>query len=192
MSIVFILASVCLIAFLILATFDGVYLHLWRFELFSRKESRFEHLIHTIRAILFPIILVLLFINTDQTSFSIGLTLVVVDLIVLGLDAYSEEDSRKFMGGLPKWEYILHLFANSLHFATFLLIIATRLRIGEFGIKYSTTFESNQYFEISQRLAQLVIPGAVLLGLLHLVLNFELGTIVWNSFIKKKAAEKNS
>ncbi len=190
MDILFILASFCLFVFMILATYDGVYLHLWRFELFSRKESRFEHLTHTIRAILFPVILVLLFINTDKSSFIIGIILVIIDLIVLGLDAYSEENSRAFMGGLPKWEYILHLFANSLHFATFLLIIATRLSIGEFGMNYSTTFESNQYLEMTQHLAQIVIPGAILLGLLHLILNFEFGSKLWRGVVKKPAKHK--
>ncbi len=102
MEILFLLSMICLIAFMILATYDGAYLHLWKYELFNRSESLFEHKTHTVRAIFFPIIVWLLFIETNIIGFWIGLTVVVLDLIVLGIDAYSEKESREFMNGLPK------------------------------------------------------------------------------------------
>lgn len=190
MGILFILSSLFLVVFSILAIYDGIYLHLWKFELFNRKESQFEHLTHTIRALLFPLIVFLLFVNTDQVSFSLGVALVFVDLLILGLDAFSEDESRAFMGGLPKWEYIIHLFANSFHFATFLLIIVTRLHIGEFGVSYSTTFLTSPYLGVVQDLAQLMIPGAILMGLLHLILNFEVGSRWWYKIFKKSLNHK--
>ena len=115
METLFILSIIFLIAFMLLATYDGAYLHLWKYELFNREESSFEHKTHTIRAILFPLIVWLLFINIDVVSFKIGVSLVVLDLVVLGVDAYSEKESRSFMNGLPTWEYILHLFEQLHH-----------------------------------------------------------------------------
>lgn len=181
MEIVFLLSMICLIAFLILATYDGAYLHLWKYELFNRNESLFEHKTHTIRAIIFPIIVWLLFVETSIIGFWIGLTLVAVDLIVLGIDAYSEKESREFMNGLPRWEYILHLFANSFHFSAIVLIIATRLKIKEFGIIYSTEFLSSTSFETLKLLAIYILPGAIILGIIHLLLTLHIGKQLWNS-----------
>ena len=181
MEILFLLSVICLIAFMILATYDGAYLHLWKYELFNRDESLFEHKTHTIRAILFPLIVWLLFIKASFIGFLIGLTLVILDLIVLGIDAYSEKESRKFMNGLPKWEYIIHLFANSLHFASIILIIATRINIAESEIIYSTEFISNIYFETVQVIAINTLPGAIILGIIHILLTLNIGRKLWNS-----------
>ncbi len=179
MEILFLLSMICLTAFMILATYDGAYLHLWKYELFNREESLFEHKTHTIRAILFPIIVWLLFINANSIGFYIGLILVVFDLIVLAMDAYSEKESRRFMNGLPQWEYILHLFANSFHFAAIVLLIATRIKIGKEGIIYSTEFLSTTSFEIVQLIAAYILPGAILLGIVHLLLTFDFGKQLW-------------
>lgn len=180
MEILFLLSMICLIAFMILATYDGAYLHLWKYELFNRNESLFEHKTHTIRAILFPLIVWLLFVETNIVGFWVGLTLVVVDLIVLGIDAYSEKESREFMNGLPKWEYILHLFANSFHFSAIVLIITTRIEIGEYGIIYSTEFLSSGSFETVQLIAVNILPGAIILGIVHLLLISNYGKQIWN------------
>ena len=72
MEILFLLSMICLIVFMILATYDGAYLHLWKYELFNQKGSQFEHETHTIRALLFPIIVWLLFIETTLIGFWIG------------------------------------------------------------------------------------------------------------------------
>lgn len=180
MEILFLLSMICLIVFMILATYDGAYLHLWKYELFNQKESQFEHETHTIRALLFPIIVWLLFIETTLIGFWIGLTLVTLDLIVLGIDAYSEKESREFMGGLPKGEYILHLFTNSFHFASIVLIISTRIDIGEFGVLYSTKFLLSTSYETVQLIAINILPGAIILGLVHLFLTLDFGKKLWN------------
>jgi hypothetical protein len=44
-----------------LAALDGLYLHLWKYQLHVRPESAAEHRLHTTRAVLFVPILVLLF-----------------------------------------------------------------------------------------------------------------------------------
>jgi len=165
---------------MLLATYDGVYLHLWKYELFNREESLFEHKVHTIRAILFPLIVYLLFMNTGPIAFWIGLALVTLDLVVLGIDAYVEDESRSFMNGLPKWEYILHLFSNSFHFAAIVLLIATRINIGESGIAYSSEFLSVSVFETVQFVAKNILPGAIVLAFLHVILSFDFGRQLYN------------
>lgn len=166
---------------MLLATYDGAYLHLWKFELFNKEESTFEHHTHTARALLFPAIVYLLFVDTSFVGFWLGLALVLIDLIVLGLDAYSEKESRSFMNGLPQWEYILHLFANSFHFAAIVLIIAARTSITNDGIMYSTEFMLHSSFKTVQFIATNIIPGSIILGLLHLLLSSEFGRRLYNT-----------
>ena len=181
MEILFFLSMLCIIGFMILATYDGAYLHLWKFELFNRKKSALEHKTHTIRALLFPLIVYYLFIETSIISFWIGLALVMIDIIVLGIDAYSEKESRSFMNGLPRWEYIVHLFANSLHFAAIILIIATRITITAEGIHFSTEFMLHSSYETVQFIAVNILPGSIILGLIHLLLTFDFGKQIWNT-----------
>jgi len=182
MEILFYLSSAFLILFMLLATYDGLYLHIWKYELFNKKESEFEHKTHTIRAILFPLIIWFLFINTQNPlSFYLGLCLVLLDLITLGLDAYSEDDSRKFMNGLPKWEYIIHLFSNSFHFASIALIISARLTIND-GILSLTTYLPQSFGkDMMLIIAVNIIPGSILLALIHVILIFPKGKFIWNT-----------
>ncbi len=181
MEILFYFSATFLVLFMLLATYDGFYLHIWKYELFNKKESAFEHKTHTIRAILFPLIIWFLFIDTENSlSFYFGLSLVLLDLITLGLDAYSEEDSRKFMNGLPKWEYIIHLFTNSFHFAAIVIIIITRITIND-GVLGLTTYLPNNFGrDVLQLIAVNIIPGSILLALIHLILIFPKGKYLWN------------
>lgn len=182
MEILFYLSSAFLILFMLLATYDGFYLHLWKYELFNRKESYYEHKTHTIRAVLFPLIIWFLFIDTDNPlSFYIGLGLVLLDIITLGLDAYAEDDSRKFMNGLPKWEYIIHLFSNSFHFAAIALIIATRITIVEGNLGIITYIVDSLGKDMMQFIAINIIPGGIILALIHVALIFPEGKAIWNA-----------
>ncbi len=191
MSILFILASTSLILFMILATYDGLYLHLYRYQLFSRIESFKEHITHTIRASLFPLILLLLVLIPSKTNFYLAIALIILDLVVLGLDAFMEEESRAFMGGLPKWEYIIHLFANGFHFTSFVLIVATRLTIVDHEIKYSYDYMNFPLFELSQTIAEMIVPGAIALAVLHTVLCTSIGKRWWKLIFKKQGRALN-
>lgn len=179
MEIVYYLCAFCLISFIVLAIYDGIYLHLWKYELHGKDESRFEHLTHTIRAILFPLILIFLFICSNTFCFFIGIFLFLVDLIVLGIDAYSEKDSRQFMGGLPRCEYIIHLFANSFHFASIVLFISTRLKIEAFQILIVNDYAELWSAHFVYLIALNLIPGAVLLAIIHLILMTKNGAEFW-------------
>ena len=134
MEVAFIISSVLIVLFALLALYDGFYLHILKYKLHTNPESKNEHLTHTVRAILFPCILYFLFLNQDSDiSFYIGMFIVVVDSIVLGTDAFLEENSRQFMGGLPRWEYILHLFVNGFHFSSIAVFLSVKLKLGKWN-----------------------------------------------------------
>lgn len=68
MEFAFLISSILLISYSLLAVFDGVFLHLYKYRLYQHEESRFEHLTHTIRAVLFTCILISLFINIGNNN----------------------------------------------------------------------------------------------------------------------------
>jgi len=186
MEVLFYLATASLILFMVLATYDGFYLHIFKYSLFNRDESIFEHKTHTIRAVLFPLIVWFLFVNeTSLTGFLIGIALVILDLIVLGIDAYSEKESRRFMGGLPKWEYIIHLFSNAFHFAAIILVLGLKLEITGSSIVLVSNIPASTAYEIFTFVSINVIPGAIILALLHFVLMLEKPRSIWNLYRTK-------
>ncbi len=183
MDILFYLATASLVLFMVLATYDGFYLHIWKYRLFDRQESLFEHKTHTVRAILFPLIVWLLFVN--ETSFSLfltGIALVVLDIIVLGIDAYHENESRSFMGGLPKWEYIVHLFSNAFHFSAIILVLALRFDISDGALLFVDILTTSAAHDLFQWVAINVIPGAIILALLHFVLMLKKPRNLWMNY----------
>jgi hypothetical protein len=182
MAMSFIILSILLLSFAILAVYDGFYLHIFKYQLHNHAESRFEHITHTIRAIFFPAILIFLFIKQDcNTSFFIAIALVFLDIIVLGMDAFSETDSRKFMGGLPRWEYILHLFVNGFHFATIALFLAIKIKIEGNESSLIQNFEGVKHHDIFLFIAQNLLPGAILIAILHIITLFPSTKIYWNN-----------
>lgn len=186
MDILFYLATACLVLFMILATYDGFYLHIFKYKLFDREESLFEHKTHTARAVLFPLIVWLLLINeTNFILFLAGIAFVVIDLIVLGIDAYYEQESRSFMGGLPKWEYIIHLFANAFHFSAIVIALAIRLEISDNSILFVDTVVASTAHDVFQIVAVNLIPGAVILALLHFILMMKRPKTIWTHYRTK-------
>lgn len=185
MGILYYLITICVIFFMLIAMYDGIYLHIWKYQLHTREESYFEHKTHTVRAILFPLIVWFLFIQSDFYSFWIGIALVVLDLITLGIDAFSEQDSRKNVGGLPRWEYIVHLFANGFHFAAIILVLATKLSITETGLEFKTILTESYAKEVYDFVAVQAIPEAILMAALHLFLVLPEGKTFWSKHRNK-------
>lgn len=186
MDILFYIATICLILFMILATYDGFYLHIFKYGLFNREESLFEHKTHTVRAVLFPLIIWFLFINeTSFFGFLIGVSLVVLDLIVLGIDAYSEKESRRFMGGLPRWEYIVHLFSNAFHFSAIVLVLALKIDMTTNGLIFIDKFAVTPAKELFDFISVNVVPGGIILATLHFLLILDRPKNIWNSYRAK-------
>lgn len=173
MEIAFIISTALLIAYSVLAFYDGVFLHLYKYRLYSHKESKFEHLTHTVRAILFTGVLIVLFINLEDNSlFFWGVALVVADIITLLIDAYVENDSRKFMGGLPRWEYIIHLLVNGFHFASIAVFMVIKIKLDNNGVTLVNDFQQVQSFHTFRAIALNLLPGAILISLLHILVYF--------------------
>lgn len=186
MDILFYLATASLLLFMLLATYDGFYLHIWKYRLFDRKESFFEHKTHTIRAILFPAIVWLLFIEkTSFLAFILGCIFVALDLVVLAVDAYHEKESRSFMGGLPTWEYIVHLFANAFHFAAIILVLALKLDITNGSLFFIDHFTPTAAYSLFQFVSVNVIPGAIVLAVLHFILMLKKPKNIWLNYRSK-------
>ncbi len=182
----FLISTILLSAFALLAIFDGFYFHIFKYQLFNQKESRFEHLTHTIGAILFPLIVYFLFIVQNcQTCFYLGSLMVVLDILVLGIDAFVEKDSRKFMGGLPRWEYILHLFANGFHFASIAVFLALKLTLTENGIEIVEDLSTFKNFDMFQFLAVNLLPGAVIFAFVHVFTSIDATIVYWNKLRNK-------
>lgn len=186
MDILFYLATASLVLFMLLATYDGFYLHIWKYRLFDRKESLFEHKTHTVRAILFPLIVWLLFIEqTSFWAFIVGITFVVIDIVVLAIDAYHEKESRSFMGGLPTWEYIVHLFANAFHFTAIILVVALKLDVTKGSLIFIDHFTPTAAYRLFQFVGVNLIPGAIVLAALHFILMLKKPKNIWLNYRSK-------
>lgn len=120
-------STVLLIGFVVLSTFDGVYLHLWRYRLWARDASRREHWLHTARALLFAPTVVLVFAApTAGLMLWAGVSLLVIDQVFELLDVAEERRSRAGMGGLPSGEYLVHAVLVTMRAAAVALALAAR------------------------------------------------------------------
>jgi hypothetical protein len=127
MSHTVIVAAICLNLAILLGSVDGVYFHLWKYRLFKWKESRFEHLLHTVRAFLFiPIAWLLFGQNYGGWLLWVGIMLASADAIVELLDILIERRSRVKLGGLSPAEYAIHVNATGLRFAALALIFVAK------------------------------------------------------------------
>lgn len=180
-----VILSVLLVLFALLGLYDGFYLHIFKYQLFNYKESRFEHITHTIRAVLFPAMLYFLYLAEGTMGFYTGLTLVMADIIVLGIDAFVERDSRAFMGGLPRWEYIIHLFVNGFHFAAIAIYLVLRLDIRNGQIISEREIEMLQNFAVFKMVVINLIPGGILMAILHLLVAIPKTAVFWNGLRAK-------
>jgi hypothetical protein len=176
------LLAACLTLFGILGVIDGFYLHIWRFRLYEHADSHFEHFTHTLRAVLFPAIVFCLFIQPNVPGiYQLGLLLVGADLAVLTVDAYVEKDSRAFMGGLPRWEYILHLFVNAFHFGAVLLFLGLKFSVEPHGLVTRIIDFGSPAGQLVHWLAINLLPGAVLIAALHLLVLLPNGRRWWEA-----------
>lgn len=110
-------AAFCLVLFSAIAGVDGLYFHLYRYRLYRRPQSRYEHRLHTINAVLFVPLTVLLFCLAPRGLFLwLGLLLFLASLGVEILDVLCEPASRRDLGGLLASEYLMHFLMSGLRF----------------------------------------------------------------------------
>ena len=124
----YITASILLIMWSLLGSFDSTYYHDKKHSLHLHNESIREHLYHTIRAICYPIIVFSLFYkNIIGIIFVVGVLAMIIDTIFFILDAFEEKNSRNKWGGLSHGESITHLFSNTVHYCAITTILLSKI-----------------------------------------------------------------
>lgn len=160
--------SVFLVLFLLVATIDGLYFHLWKYRLFARTESLYEHKLHTIRAFLFiPIVFFLFYADFGGITLWAGIAFILLDLIVEMLDVFTENDSRTSLGGLTSLEYAAHVAATTFRVAAISFILAAKPAS---AWSLSSPLIIGEYNSLIQMNAANTMIGNLLVGILHLLL----------------------
>ena len=156
---------VLLLLFLGVGAIDGIYFHLNRYKLFAHSESRFEHFLHSIRALLLVGIVLLLYVLPGQGwQLYLALILVGIDLIVMAIDVWIEYQSRSNLGGLSREEYTVHVLANTLHMMALTLAFASRpLHYWQLDYSGALSFSPPQIIKTVSTI--LLIPMAI--GVIH-------------------------
>lgn len=155
-----------LVVFAVLSLLDGVYLHLIVYKLPENPESKFEHLTHTLRAILFlPIILTIFYWNLSGPMLLIATGIIIADLIIEAFDVISERKSRKNIGGLSDGEYLLHVTLTTTRVAAITLFLASKPKDAWFA-----SLSLAAYPEVVRTVVWNLIPGAILITILHIAL----------------------
>ncbi len=110
-------AVCCLWLFTAIAGVDGLYFHLYRFKLYARPQSIYEHKLHTINAVLFvPQVILLFLVQGGGLWLWLLLGLFLTTVAVEVTDVLCEEDSRRDIGGLSSVEYLMHFLMAGLRF----------------------------------------------------------------------------
>jgi hypothetical protein len=148
-------ATASLLVFVALSFVDGILVHLWRERLHLRAGSRGEHALHTARAVLFPFILVMFFASPSL----VGVLLLAADQAIEIADMAVERASRAYSGGLRSTEYVLH---------------GTLITLRSAAVAF--TFASDQ--PVAAGLVSLLLPGAALAAILHVILLVAPGIMV--------------
>lgn len=160
-------ACVLIELFALVAMADGVYYHLYKFRLFARPESIREHFTHTVHALLFgPIVLLLFAANYGGSLLWLAVGIIAVDFFNEGWDILIEKDSRASLGGLPPLEYLIHAVAITLRTGAIALVLSAKPATA-WSLSSPVVLPA-AYPEIATITAWLVIPGAALFGVLHL------------------------
>lgn len=120
-------ATVFLMIFGIVAAVDGLYLHLWKYRLYARPESRYEHKLHTAQAFLFaPIVFFFFYRDFGGAALWAGVLFVALEQVVEIMDVLDEKDSRASLGGLSSTEYAAHVIAITTRTAAIALALAAK------------------------------------------------------------------
>lgn len=161
--------------FLLLTSFvsliDGMYFHIIKLNLHYHEETKKEHLLHTLRALLFSLILGLIFYGGARGVWLwLGLLIVGIDFVLEILDIKEEGQSRKIFNGLSNNEYLLHALAISFRSITYGLWFS--LYSKDHFILSETGFILNQEFLVNIFLLQLLI-SSILVTVVHVYLIFK-------------------
>ncbi len=160
-----IVATVFLGLFGLLAALDGLYFHLWKYRLYARAESAYEHMLHTIRAFLFvPIVFLLFYGDFQGWALWTGVAFIIADVVVEIVDVLDENDSRRKIGGLSSIEYATHVVATTARVAAFVLALAAKPAA---AWSLNTPLSAGMGDSLTNLVAVNVVAANLLVGLLH-------------------------
>jgi len=163
------LAVLVLVPLAVLAVVDGLWIHLWRLRLHTRPECAREHRLHTARALLFPVVLVLLY-GRESTGIVLvsALALAAIDTVLEAWDTFEEPRSREALGGLSRAEALLHVILVSLRSASLVLAFAAK-PAAAWSLAATGSGGSIPPWQ-AQLVLQGLLPGAVGVAALHVIL----------------------
>lgn len=165
-----ILSSGILLLFLSLSLMDGIYFHLWKFRLQEREDSKFEHITHTIRALLFiPTAILIYWVGMKGVMLWAAIFVLAFDLATEILDVLNERKSRATLGGLPSGEYLVHIMLTTLRVAALTLAFAA-LPNNAWHLDSEAIILLPEF---AKSVAMFVLPGAILVAGLHVYLIFD-------------------
>ncbi len=155
-----------MVLFGLLAIVDGFYYHDYKYKLAKDKESILEHIIHTFRAVAFPVVVYCLFQNDfGGLIMMVGVFVAFLDIILLAIDVRIEGHSRNRYGGLSNGEYATHLFANTFHYVSIALILAAQ---PEEAWAFTQSVELiRPYPEMTVWLGSAFVTGGTIAAVLH-------------------------
>ena len=106
---------VLLFAFLAIASVDGFYFHIYKYRLYRRRDSQREHGMHTINALLLPLCVAPLVLADAHGAWLWAAVAVNAGAFVIeSVDVFSENTSRRALGGLTRTEYWMHFTMSGL------------------------------------------------------------------------------
>jgi hypothetical protein len=108
------LATFLLFFALPVAAFDALYYHIWKFRLFQQPSCRGEMVTHLSREVVFFFtLLTVVTVRPHGAWYWAFAGLVLADQVINMTDVFFESTSRIPLGGLPRLEYMLHVFGAS-------------------------------------------------------------------------------
>ena len=94
----------------LIGSIDGAYYHTYKFALYKQPSSRVETVTHIIRAFSMAFVVWILAHYTPMGDwFWAGAIVFAIDMIDDIVDVLVEPSSRAPMGGLPTFEYLIHM-----------------------------------------------------------------------------------
>ena len=165
--ITFYTAAVCLVLFTTVAGIDGLYFHLYRYRLFRRPQSRYEHSLHTINVTLFVPLVALIFCVAPTGIFLwLAAALFFASILVEILDVLCEPGSRSELGGITRSEYLMNFIMAGMRFGAIVPMLANT-QPGDW--LFSKTDLAARPLWLFLLGAYIIVPG-VLVAVLHIVL----------------------
>jgi hypothetical protein len=99
----------------------------------------------------------------------LGLLFAIADLFILLFDLIIENDGRKRFGGISKWEYVLHVMANGIYFASLSLLLTSK---DTMQWSLQSNYQAAHYPELVGIIGRLALIGSSLSLIVHLILCF--------------------